>query len=69
MNKLYLLIMVCILWTVSRVIRNYENNLMVCRWGEFWPIWIFYPIFTVMQILKYGVFPLCIVTGFYIIFF
>ena len=69
MNKIYLLIIMCIVWTVSRVICNYENNLMTCRWGEFWPDWIFYPVFTIMKIFKYGAFPLCIVAGLYIVLF
>ncbi len=69
MNKIYLLIIMCIIWTMSRVICNYEGNLITCRWGDFWPSWIFYPIFTIILIFKYGVFPLCIVIGLYIVFF
>jgi len=68
MNKIYLLIIMCIVWTASRVIHNYEDNLIACRWGDFWPGWIFYPIFIIIQTLKYGVYPLCIVIGLYIVF-
>ena len=67
-NKLYVLLAACALWTLARVCRHYEDNLMECNFGENWPWLFFYPVFTIIQIVRYSILPAITGAAFYLLF-
>ena len=70
-DKAFILIVLCGIWTLARVMRHWDNNLMWCDWDigrEDGPWLLFYPLFAVVQVVRYGILPAIFGTVLYIIF-
>ena len=71
MDKTFLIIALCFLWTMARVAKHWEWDLMTCNWSmsrEDGPWLLFYPIFAIVQVIRYGIFPIICSIILYILF-
>lgn len=66
--KIIVLVSVCFIWTISRVCRNFENDMVENDWGEWLPDVVFYPTFIIIRFFRYAIFPSLVGMAFFIIF-
>lgn len=71
MDKTFLIIVLCFLWMMARVVEHWERDLIACNWSisrEDGPWLFFYPIFAIVQVIRYSIFPIICGIILYILF-